>query len=49
MSKNERMKNFERKIKKIMTNRDYDSQRELENWNVHFECCDVKRYITKNQ
>lgn len=49
MSKTERIKNFERKIKEFMTNRNYDSQRELENWNVHFECCDVKRKIFNNQ
>ena len=45
--KENRISNFEKKLKEYMTDRDYSSQRELENWNVHFECCDVRKQIIK--
>jgi len=45
--KENKVTNFEKKIKEYMTNRDYSSQRELENWKVHFECCDVSKQLIK--
>jgi hypothetical protein len=45
--KENRISNFEKKLKEYMTGRNYSSQRELENWKVHFECCDVSKQLSK--